>query len=69
MKLGYKKQYLLEMLKADQFSAEVKSAVRWALWCINNPETPQVVTKPPGVPFWRYVEYADDGCTIYQCLS
>lgn len=21
------------------------------------------------IPKWRYVEYTDDGCTIYQCLS
>lgn len=21
------------------------------------------------LPYWRYVEYTDDGCSIYQCLS
>ncbi len=23
----------------------------------------------PHLPYWRYVEYADDGCVLYQCLA
>ncbi len=23
----------------------------------------------PHLPYWRYVEYADDGCNTYQCLA
>ena len=22
-----------------------------------------------GIPYWRLVDYADDGCSVYQCLS
>ena len=42
-----------------------KSALRFALHFLTNlPKAPDAK-----LPYWRYVEYTDDGCATYECLS
>lgn len=69
MKLGFQKQHLMGMLSEDYFSFEDKSAIKFALNCIQLAAQKTGAIQRRGVPYWRHVEYTDDGCSIYQCLD
>jgi hypothetical protein len=60
----YNRRHLIQMLQRENLLKEDKTAIRFALWCIDN-NSPQ--TK--GFPFWRCMGYTDDGCSRYQCLN
>jgi len=63
MSLKYNIRHLTEMLSRDDLSREDKSAIRFALWNMG------AMAQPPTLPYWRYVQYTDDGSALYECLD
>ena len=48
------------LLNGDQ-TPKQNRALRFALHFLTKPKPPR--------RYWRYVEYSDDGCAVYECLS
>lgn len=60
-------RFFSEKLAQDTLGSEERRAfhfAKMALVCLDEGSAPN-----PAVPYWRYVEYTDDGCSRYQCLN